>query len=377
MGSACYEKIVETNLDLFQRCFKTRKRKVRSSHADVRIQSDQERTQLPADDMESNLTPSVSLICSPTGMDELGASVLDCKTTARRSIDSLRSFAIRTVLHGGEADSRLGGGGVEFGNFSLLASRPKSPPQFRHVDAYSYETQFVMALQSNTEATATYVVPDRLETPEDVVRLWTELAAAYKASQLVTPSSQRPRRQSRSRIDSNLMANNLLQVMNLDQTIQFWIRHYGKVLCRPHRMIRVDVAAPSNWDAGSVLCVPGGVVHGAPRNGKFRAVLFFTGTPLEGKYQYRANDQFTGPTLTATIAHRVWDHVDDSCRDFLRSVLLQSVEEEPCTSADFASYLKEEIGSCHEIGELLRSAQEAKMERLKSRGGGGGSTIAA
>jgi hypothetical protein len=281
-------------------------------------------------------------------------------------------------MSSGDAELQLRGSGIDFGNFSLLASRPKTPSQFRHVDAFSYETQFVMALQPNTEATETYLVADPLETPEDVVRLWRELAAAYAASQRVTPTSQRPQRQSRSRFDSDVIARSLLNVMHHDETIQLWIRHYGKVLCRPHRMVRLDVATPANWNAGSVLCVPGGVVHGAPRNGKFRAVLFFTGTPLAGAYQYRATDQFTGPTLAATIAHRVWDRVDDPCREFLRSVLHQCVKEEPCASVDFASYLKEEIGACHEIGEILRTAQEAKMERFRSRGGGssGGATSA-
>lgn len=346
------------------------------SNEDVCNQSDQERTRTPTDKLESHVKPGDSLIYSLMAMNEFDASDFDDKTTARQSIESIRSFAIRTALQDprifdDDAESQPSGANIEFGNFSLLASRPKTPSQFRHVDAFSYETQYVMALQPNTEATVTYVVPDPLETPEDVVRLWTELSAAFAASQRVSPTSQRPRRQSRSGFDSNLISSRLLDVMNQDETIQLWIRHYGKVLCRPHRMIRLDVATPANWNVGSVLCVPGGVVHGAPRNGKFRAVLFFTGTPLAGTYQYHANDQFTGPTLTATIAHRVWDRVDDSCREFLRSVLHKSVEEEPCTSVDFASYLKEEIGSCHEIGEILRNAQEAKMERLRSRGGGG------
>jgi hypothetical protein len=380
MGSTCYEKIVGSNLGLFERCFKARKRKAQTANVAVRIESDQERQPL-TDDTASHVTPSDSFIDSSIARDELDVSESECKTTAQRSIETIRSFAIRTAVQdrsttSGDADTHLDEGGVDFGNFSLLASRPKTPSQFRHVDAYSYETQFVMALQPNTEATATFVVPDPLETPEDVVRLWTELAAAYAAPQIVAPTSKRARRQSRCPVDSSSVASSLLNVMNQDKTIRFWIRHYGKVLCRPHRMIRLDVATPANWDVGSVLCVPGGVVHGAPRNGKFRAVLFFTGTPLAGTYQYRANDQFTGPTLTATIAHRVWDRVDDLCRDFLTSVLRQCVEEEPCTSVDFASYLKEEIGSCHEVGEILRSAQETKRERGRSRRGGGGATEA-
>jgi hypothetical protein len=371
MGSTCYEKIVESNFDLFKRCFKVRKRKVQVENVAVSIDSVQERQPI-TDDMASHVTPSNSFFDSPMKIDEFDASESDSKSTARLSIEAIRSFAIRTAVQAlrttnGDADTPLDEGGVDFGNFSLLASRPKTPSQFRHVDAYSYEAQFVMALQPNTEATATFVVPDPLDTPEDVVRLWTELAAADAASQIVTPTSKRPRRQSRSPVDSCAIASSLLNVMNQDKTIRFWIRHYGKVLCRPHRMIRLDVATPANWHVGSVLCVPGGVVHGAPRNGRFRAVLFFTGTPVAGTYQYRANDQFTGPTLAATIAHRVWDRVDDPCRDFLTSVLRQCVEEEPCTSVDFASYLKEEIGSCHEVGEILRSAQEAKRERGRSR----------
>jgi hypothetical protein len=162
--------------------------------------------------------------------------------------------------------------------------------------------------------------------------------------------------------------------MKADETIVFWIRHFGRVLCRPHRMVETRIACerdPSHpagsWGAGSVLCLPGGAVHGAPRSPGFRAVLFLTATPA-GRPRYRASDQFAGPTLAASVAHRVWDRegIGERERRFLEAALRRCVAEDPSdSSVDFASYLDEEIGARHEIGEVLRDAQDAKQAGRK------------
>jgi hypothetical protein len=348
------------------------------------------------------------------------------KLIARQSIESIKALAIRTVqqdphiwtrrISGEEkADENLddpdgvggGDGRYWFGNFSLLASRAKTAAQFRHVDAFRYELQMVMALQPRSTPTATYIVPDRLESPEDAMMLWREMVTdphshspsspAHNATVSITAAEngatvdqKRPRRRrcrrSRRRRDQqsdeefmNVMeevSDHLLQAMKEDEVIVCWLHHFGKVLCRPHRMIESRIAcdgvdsssnASKEWGPGCVLCVPGGTVHGAPRSSRFRAVLFFTVTPA-GKSRYRPSDQFTGPTLAASIAHQLWDRkgIGELERQFLAAVLKGYVLDDPSDpSVDFASYLDEEIGSHHEVGEILRDAQDAKQAGYK------------
>jgi hypothetical protein len=379
MGTQFYEKMVEANIKRFRRCLGAcnKRRRIfvpRSTDKALRDGVSDGCSTIPAN---CSIRSKESISSGDIHQESILPSI------ARQSIESIKDFAISTARqvpriqnsvstdpHRHEDPYSAGGDGgnaFQFGNFSLLASRPRTPSQFRHVDAHSYELQYVMSLQPGTEATAIYIVPDRLESPQDVVGLWKELIADGSTTTWDS-ASQRSRRRTPINSASQEVFHKVRKEMEDDETIVFWIRHYGRALCRPHRMIESVAEYSSSsegWSTGSLVSLPGGVVHGAPRCTKFRVVLFFTATP-SGRSRYLANDQFTGPTLTASVAYRLWDRVGDPERQFLAQVLRRSIHEDSCCSVDFTSYLDKEIGSGHEIGEIMRDAQESKPGRGSS-----------
>jgi hypothetical protein len=272
---------------------------------------------------------------------------------------------------------------VAFKNFSCLVSRPNTSAQFRHVDAHAYERQYAMAITGNgSQHTVSSIVVDPMDTPEDLIKVWTDLVRdCSKLRGLRTsPASDTSTTAASSGMDdteagagsicpdledeSTLrdVAGSILRAMREVPHVPGWIENYGKVLGRPSRT--VDVAG--GWEPGTVVSLHGGNVHYGPACPSFRSVLFFTASP-RGAPPYDVDTQFTGPTLAGTIAFAVWSRIaeQEHCAEFLRRVLHMTVLEDPCP-IDFAPYMSSVIPEDHPVRQAMRLAQVAKEEKVRA-----------
>jgi hypothetical protein len=271
----------------------------------------------------------------------------------------------------GKADGNSDATGYVFGSFSCLVNRPNTPAQFRHVDAHAYERQYTMAIGgSGSRPTVSCVVVDPMRTPNDVMKVWTELVRDSCASSKNSHGSAA--RSSLCGLDDEStlqhVAASILETMKENDQIVDWIANYGKVLARPCRTVDVTEL---EWEPGTVVSLHGGNVHYGPSNEDFRSILFFTASP-SGSAPYDVDLQFAGPTLAATIAFQLWDHhvAATQCSlhhaEFLERVLHRCVLEDPsCT--DFEAYLSPAIPTDHPIRLAMRRAHEKKEKAVVSR----------
>jgi hypothetical protein len=285
-----------------------------------------------------------------------------------------------------------GCGEYAFGSFSCLVSRAKTPAQFRHVDAHSYERQYSMAIGGNgSRPTVSCVVVDPMEAPEDVIKVWTDVvrdswAAAPKiscngaaGSGLGDEADGGGEGTGGPGLDDELVlqqvAASILKAMKENERVVEWIAHYGKVLGRPSRTVDV---ADLEWEPGTVVSLHGGNVHYGPSNESFRSILFFTASPA-GSAPYDVDLQFAGPTLAAAIAFQLWERGEARDRrhfwEFLERVLLMCVLEDP-SPIDFETYVSPAIRPDHPIRLAMQRAQASKEQTEKAWTGNDASSAA-
>jgi hypothetical protein len=219
-------------------------------------------------------------------------------------------------------------------NFSVIISYEPVVAQVAHVDMAHPNWQYGMTLSGPSPSTLVYDVP--------APQMITTAAAFFKA--LITHNGGPPLPAS----GWNVRAY---------ETAQKFVEKYGNVLAVYFHSIRGS--NKQNVETGTLMSLPGGVVHAGPPSTANRAVLFFSSSQ-EGTESYDSNEQYNAATLLHTIVWNMWssvrsikkrrwllahlihvsvgmalrhskecvlDHIDESdCKDYLQSILEDDFE---------------------------------------------------
>lgn len=138
---------------------------------------------------------------------------------------------------------------TNFGNFSLIVNDEEVGNQYPHIDLLFPNFQFGLILTD--QSPGTYVYKARpVETARDLQKQWN-------------------------------LSDRLVEIIDSSSEASTLLKHFGRVLS--DNMERIW--QPDYYPRGTLLCLPGGVVHAGPRS-RPRSVVFFSGAPQVGlEYQ--------------------------------------------------------------------------------------------
>ncbi|CAB9520757.1 expressed unknown protein [Seminavis robusta] len=134
---------------------------------------------------------------------------------------------------------------MEFGNFSLICTYGKVEAQAPHIDLTLPNYQFGLILSGNSPGTLFCDTPNTFHRVEAVVDHWQDMPPA------------------------------LMDAMRKDKDAKDLLQKFGSLLERGSTVPQQR----EKLATGSLLSLPGGVIHAGPASDGFRAVLFFSGWP--------------------------------------------------------------------------------------------------
>eukprot|EP00977_Amphora_coffeiformis_P002476 scaffold464_cov181-Amphora_coffeaeformis.AAC.14 len=195
--------------------------------------------------------------------------------------DRLCAYAVAQARR----DPRISRQPFKFGNFSLICSYGRVPAQAPHVDLLPPNHQFAVILTGDSPSTIMYDVKNRVQSMEDLKRLWQSMEREGEEPSF--PSC-------------------LAQALETSSDVTSLLKDFGDVLHSSADFPRVqrglDHVLP-----GTVLSLPGGVTHAGPATNSFRAVLFFSAVPIDNQQlEYNPDVQFSSIVWTGSVLLTTW-----------------------------------------------------------------------
>ena len=199
----------------------------------------------------------------------------------RLMADGIGQEGKQEILHAckvlAEKDPRVARVQCCFGNFSLLLSYGRVKPQAAHIDLLYPQYQFGLVVSKEVAPTDVFKAKKHIRCASDLARYWEE-------------------------ISNDRVPGKLLKAMQEDGRINRVLRDFGDLLADftasgevPRRVVT----------RGSVMCLPGGVIHAAPEAKKFRSILFFSMSP-KGTPPYDPDTQVTALFLGGFLVQALW-----------------------------------------------------------------------
>ncbi|CAB9524120.1 expressed unknown protein [Seminavis robusta] len=187
-----------------------------------------------------------------------------------------------------QRDPRLGD--MEYGNFSLICTYGPVDAQAPHLDSLKPNFQFGLILSDNAPGTLFYESAVDVSDVNALVEHWknvdTILGSPYKRATAMPPA--------------------LVQAMERDASVLLLLSHFGRVLL-PERSVYDRMRHKEKLATGSLLSLPGSVVHAGPASTDFRAVIFFSGWPNGSEVApYDPDVQYTSVLLMAHFVSLLW-----------------------------------------------------------------------
>jgi len=253
--------------------------------------------------------------------------------------EGFKSALLRFATEQARRDPRLQNGRYSFGNFSLIVNYDPVQPQAPHIDLLWPNFQFGLAVTDNIPGTLFREVGAHVATVDDLLATW-------RAQGWGEPPSA------------------LTAAMRKESRLRDLVREYGDVLAPPHSCSprpspssarekeeaggMIGSAVPIR--AGTLLSLPGSVVHAGPRSSGFRAVMFFSAWP-EGSdvAEYDPDTQYSSVLLCGHLVSLMWAQigVGFSERLYLLRVLAGEIESCPVkdlwlhfSEGEFAKFIK-------------------------------------
>ena len=113
------------------------------------------------------------------------------------------------------------------------------------------------------------------------------------------------------------MPPNLADKLSEIPNVQKLLDGYGPLLSTPLKKINIDSKKNGKLPIGTLLCLPGRVPHCGPEvETGFRAVLFFTATPV-GMEEYDVDKQYCRTTLVSDILSHSWTSLNKEEREYM------------------------------------------------------------
>lgn len=204
-------------------------------------------------------------------------------------------------------DPRSKGFRFPIGKFSLVVSYGKVAEQIKHIDVGKSEMQFAMILTDGVPGT---VFHDAVEgrgpcTPNHLIELLSRQSSDADCSKDLSPA----------------LSNALRQ----NEDVEYLMNNFGTVLS-PSFNMRKPEGDNCDLKTGTVLSLPGGVVHAGPESSTYRLILFFS---AQREDQDQSTNQYVGPILIAEIVMLVWKEQGITCkeRQFLFRSLAHYIED--------------------------------------------------
>jgi hypothetical protein len=187
--------------------------------------------------------------------------------------------------------------GYKFGNFSVILSYGSVQAQAPHLDLLSPNHQFLLVLTDESPSTCFYELADgdRIQKVSDLERVWRTMEQNGEAA----------------------FPDNLAQILEKSQDVATYLHDFGDVLHSSHTFRQIERFIPQ-VDAGSLLSLPGSVVHAAPTTKSFRAVLFFSAVPDHNlEIEYNPDNQFSNVLLSGLFLMCTWRNLKTTTEDRL------------------------------------------------------------
>jgi hypothetical protein len=175
-------------------------------------------------------------------------------------------------------DPRIGGEGkhYSFDNFSLIVTYNSVKAQAPHIDLLHPNHQFGLILTDHSPGTLVYETQYNVQTVDDIRRAWPDLPDTVAAA----------------------MAN--------DTQASAMIRQFGNLLCPVVQQVE-SLPADQVMSTGTLLSLPGSIIHAGPASHSFRAVLFFSAWPAASAVpQYNPDTQYFASLLCSDLVSVLW-----------------------------------------------------------------------
>ena len=188
----------------------------------------------------------------------------------------------------------------KFGNFSLIVSYGEVLPQHPHIDLINPNYQFGLVLPTDADSTEFLDSDDQhhIDSVGSLVIHWREIM----------------------RNTDQTMSLKLIKIMEDDKKVKGLLEEYGDALLSP-KYLRENMKK-KKLPTGSLLSLPGSIVHAGAASDSFRAVIFFSGWPRDARVkEYNPDTQYTGVTLMGDIIGELWDK--ESLREADKLFLLE------------------------------------------------------
>jgi hypothetical protein len=129
-------------------------------------------------------------------------------------------------------------------------------------------------------------------------------------------------------LSADIMPRALIQAFQQGDTSKMLLHHFGDVL-HPDRQMLAQMKCKDNNSTGTILSLPGSVIHAGPAYGDFRAIMFFSAWPQSNETApYDPDVQYTAVLLTGHFVNCLWrrEGIEYPARLFLLQLLAQYVE---------------------------------------------------
>jgi hypothetical protein len=239
------------------------------------------------------------------------------KTTAFDTIlgKRLPKNAKQKVLQFAREQARLDprvGSNYQFGNFSLIVTFDKCEAQAPHIDLVQPNFQFGLIVSEGSPGTLFYETPEHVRTPEELAKRWEDMAKSI-GEDYPYPTEMPPA---------------LMEALRKDEGARTLLDYFGDVLI-PERQVLDRMLSRESLRTGSLLSLPGSVLHAGPRADEFRAVVFFSAWQIGSDIaEYDPDIQYTGVMLAGHLLSILWrrDNIGYKERHYLLQRLVQYVE---------------------------------------------------
>jgi len=187
-----------------------------------------------------------------------------------KTVDQVRDILLSYAERQARKDPRLGDL-YEFDNFSLLLSYVSREAQYPHIDLLYPNVQCGMALTDKSPATLSYETEHHIKTVDDL--------RAHASTWKSMPAS-------------------LAEAMRKDPHCTQLLQQFGDTL---HPELR-EIKQTRLLKRGSLVTLPGSVIHAGPASKQYRCLLFFSGWRKGSAVaQYNPDIQYFKPLLCADM----------------------------------------------------------------------------
>jgi hypothetical protein len=248
-----------------------------------------------------------------------------------REVMAVREAIISFANDQAKRDDRLLGHEYKFQNHAIIFVYGKAKAQVVHIDMWDPKNfQFGLVCSSNAYGTSEY----RIESP--VVGKDCNLVLVWKD---IPPDLQ-----------EKLLAFDCNRIL---------LERYGSLLSKT---IKVNKERPDQkLPRGTLLSLPGGVAHGGPKSSVYRAVLFFSGTPVGGSH-YNPDEQESKSTIVSNLMVQTWTELNAAERTYLLTLWsTQCLKEEPSGLHSVMHVHLKQIGDA-----LMKTTGRKRLKLIKA-----------